>query len=280
MNDTEKGKKILEITSFILRDIDEFCTKNNITYYLSGGSCLGAIRHHGFIPWDFDADIMMPRKEYERFIASFGSVYPEKYRMANLQTDEEWTRSFAKVWDRTTLLVERKTNEMPRGVAVDIFPIDGLPEGRLARKIHYRILKLLSNLRYCAKVKKGESFSNMKAFRTVVAPFARMIGAHRLGVMIENRARRYPFETSKYVGAVTACHYWERETLTRDCFDEAVRVPFEDMELPVPNGYDTYLSNLYGEYMKLPEDTNERLHKTLGLWDLQFDLPVDGQESK
>lgn len=120
-------ESIQKIVYKILCDIDDFCAQNQIKYYLSGGTCLGAVRHHGFIPWDDDGDIMMPREDYDRFVVGFAKAFSGKYMVGSLATDSEWQRPAGRVWDLSTKLEQTKFTGREMGVFIDVFPIDGLP---------------------------------------------------------------------------------------------------------------------------------------------------------
>ena len=103
--------------------IHEFCVERGIRYSLGGGTLLGAVRHKGYIPWDDDIDIMLPRPDYERFLKEFDGVYPN-FKVLHLNNDRTYPYLFAKVYDSRTLLVECRAT---MGVYIDVFPIDGLP---------------------------------------------------------------------------------------------------------------------------------------------------------
>lgn len=108
----------------ILLDVQDFCEKNNICFYISGGTLLGAIRHHGFIPWDDDIDICMPRPDYELFLQTYKSAHGY-IPMAN--TLGNWVNPFAKVIDPNTKVVSCISDNEP-GLWIDVFPVDGLPD--------------------------------------------------------------------------------------------------------------------------------------------------------
>lgn len=92
---------------------------------------MGAARHQGFIPWDGDADIMLPRKGYEKLVQTFAGAYPGKYAVGELNSCEGWYRLFAKIWDLKTKVRYRNRQEVTMGIHVDVFPIDGLPDTKI-----------------------------------------------------------------------------------------------------------------------------------------------------
>ena len=247
-------KKMQDITYGMLCDIDDFCKKNNIRYFLSGGSCLGAVRHNDFIPWDDDADLMFPRPDYERFIREFGKAFRGKYKVGSLRTSKEWVRPFSQVWDLNTKIVAKMTKEVDKGVMIDIYPIDGLPASAFGRKIFYKRLKFLDVLR---------NISRRKAFYE-------NLNGYKISKRQNNIARSYDFNSSEYAAVSLALHYWEKETIERSAFDDVKYVPFRDRKLPVPIGYDRYLSNLYGDYMTIPKEAEESGKTHLDNWEIKF----------
>lgn len=259
-------KSIQDIMYKILCDIDDFCRKQKITYYLSGGTCLGAVRHHDFIPWDDDMDLMMPRGEYDRFLDEldvFEQVFPGKYEIRSLRNNRQWNRPFIRIWDTHTKTTGTLWNEEEMGVFVDIFPIDGLPEKKWRQLLLYRELYVLSKLAWSAMRKKYSEKEKFIAIKRMIDPVVKFLrfNPHRLMCAVDKMARKYDFETSKYVGAIVAVHYHERETICRENVQYAELLMFRDREFPVVNGYKTYLRNLYGEnYMEIPKDISAISH--------------------
>lgn len=259
-----------KISFSILCDIDAYCKEHDLTYYLSGGSCLGAVRHKGFIPWDHDADIMLPRKDYEKFIVGFAKTYKEKYGVSALATEPQWARQYSKVWDKETVLSEKRFDDIDRGVGVDVFPIDGLPSNKLIRKIYYKRTMLIFYLR-TQMIRKGPFNKSEKLVfikKYLRKHYGRM-GARKYALKLEKLARKYDFDSSRLVGVSMACHYGEKETIERKYMSKQVFLPFEQAQFPVVNGYDRYLKNLYGDYMKVPKGEAEYQKYLVTGWEVK-----------
>ena len=149
MREITEISELRSIQLNILKHIDVFCKQNSIKYFLSGGTMIGAVRHHGYIPWDDDIDIMMLRDDYERFISLYTQKDSSKYRLRYYKHDQSFTFPFVKIDDSDTLVVENvinKVNDM--GINVDLFPIDVVPNDKhFQRKMYSRtsfILNLLA----------------------------------------------------------------------------------------------------------------------------------------
>lgn len=262
----ELVKTLQRISYEILCDVDRYCRENDIPYYLSGGSCLGAVRHQGFIPWDDDVDIMLPRKDYQRLIEGFSRAHTDRYRLSSLQTDPDWIRPYARIWDTRTQLIQITSREKPMGVFIDVFPIDGLPAGKLARRLYFRRLKLADILRSAARRKVFLPHEKWRLPKRILGLLVRPFGPRFFAQRLERLACRYDFDRSEYVAASMAVHYWDRECIERSCMDRAVELQFGDRKFPAPIGYDRYLRNLYGDYMQIPPDAAEKGYSHLENW--------------
>ncbi len=265
-----KVRKMQEIIYGILCDVDDFCRENDIRYYLSGGTMLGAVRHHGFIPWDYDADLMMPRTDYDRFMATFPTRYADRYGAGCLETDPEWQRPYARVWSKKTRWNHIYLRDKTMGVFVDIFPIDGLPDSPAARKIHFIGIKLLTSLGYAASKNEFIPGEKYRALKRAAAAVARPIGMRAFSQAMTDLARRYDYETSRYVGVSMTSKYGSRETILRSDMSGELRMPFEGRDFPAPVGYETYLHNLYGDYMQIPPGAEESCYAHMSCWTVEI----------
>ncbi len=239
----------------MLGSLADFCEDNNLQYYLSGGTLLGAVRHQGFIPWDDDMDLMMPREDYIQLIQHFSS---DRYILSCCEKDPEYYSPNARVWDATTILHWDTIEEKEIGAFIDIFPIDGFPTSRLLTDLHLIRLRVLVAKKNVAKkivFPKGERYHYSKI---VLKHLLRKTGNYYAN-HINRLAQKYKFSSCDYVGVKTTSPHLFREKNSKDIIRETVMLPFENLILPAPCGYDVYLSHLYGnDYMCLPSPEKQR----------------------
>lgn len=242
----------------ILLDIDKFCEKNNIRYYLCGGSLLGAIRHKGFIPWDDDIDICMPRPDYEKFLSTYMNEY---YKLFHWKRNNKCLCTFAKVYDNRTLLTENGDFGESLGVNIDVFPVDGLPKDK--RKINSTIkkMKILWGLVVCATVKDISKRTKQKKLeiRLMRMIYRLFPIKHFITGIVISSAQKYSFDNSNKV-ATLVWGYGNKEIIHHKTASEYIKAEFEGHMLNIPRNYEEYLINIFGDYMKLPPK-EERIYK-------------------
>lgn len=229
----------------IMDKIDDVCRKNGLSYSLGGGTLLGAVRHKGYIPWDDDIDIMMPRSDYEMFLNIFEGLFPHLV-LQHYKNDDTYYFLFAKVYDNRTCLIEENT---VGGVYVDVFPIDGLPhEDRLSDYIHklYATKEDLIKSTKFYKFKKGHLMRLKYFIKQLFYP-----SRSKIIERLDKQFYSYPFESSEYAGAITGI-YFEKEHMPASTFKDYIELDFEGHKYMAIKDYDAYLTKHYGDYMQLP----------------------------
>lgn len=243
----------------ILKDFAQFCDDNDLRYYLAGGTLLGAIRHQGFIPWDDDVDVIMPRPDFQRFVDLVQNRVSWKYTLIDDEHSERG-QPFAKLVDETKKVKVSLLKE-PQPLWIDIFPMDGVPEDE---KEFFNVVSKIKKLNYAIwqAQSAGQDINNpIKRFlKRLIFSHYRRKGTGYYSRKVTSLAKKIDFDSAKYVGCLTG-RYGSAEKIERKIFEPRMRVPFEDQEFYISQGYDVYLKNLFGDYMTIPEE--KKSHITL-----------------
>ena len=238
-------KVILDIVKYI----DCLCQENNIEYYLEGGTCIGAIRHKGFIPWDDDLDLIMDSENYEKFI----SVCRDKLDTKKYYLQEgyhDWPMPFSKIKLLGTVFEEPSMyydNPDHRGIFVDIFRLENVSNSKIGQIWQYFCGKVL--LSYCISQRRYDKPSVKKRL-LMMASFPLM--AKPVRAFFKRQVERYRDKKTDYVGVFGSSYGFHNSIYKRSDFCNPIRVPFEDTLLPIPSGYDAILTQIYGDYMTPP----------------------------
>jgi len=257
---TVTPEELKTIQMDLLRKTAAFCEKNNLRYFLCGGTLIGAVRHHGYIPWDDDIDICMPRPDYDRFVHTFNQ--PDNYyQVLEMSINKKYGLPFAKVHDTRTTIDELQYSQDLFGVYIDIFPIDGVKEDQQVYNIQrYRKLLHTKKANYYQRTLSKKIINTFG--KIMLLPFS----VHQILKLMDNEARKYPFGSTPRAGVIIN-PYGPGEIVELSVFDKAIPMKFEDGEYMVPIGYDTWLRSIYGDYMQLPpEDKRHSPHIFNAYW--------------
>lgn len=239
----------------ILTEVDRVCRAHDIRCYLCDGTMLGAVRHGGFIPWDDDADVCMPRPDYERFMQHASEWLPKPLEARCYETDSTYPGAFGKVIDASTTLVEREHYAYVGGVYIDVFPIDGMPEGRSAQRMQLWKYKLYNRLIYLLHrnpYKHGHGVSSWLPL------LVRRLFRHKsIQHALRKSMLKYDFDQCDL--CVNYDDGW-RGIMSKTCYGKPTPVLFEGQELMGVEQAKQYLTNTYGDYMTIPPHEDQRQH--------------------
>lgn len=271
---TEQDAKLQKLMLLeMYKDISALCDKYNLDYMAGGGTCLGAIRHDGFIPWDDDLDIMMPRASYEQLIKLLAAGgLGENYEYDTPNAVKDCKNTFLKVYRKNTLDVEI-INEVapgPRGIYIDIFPMDYAPENKYLRKFKALVSDFLQAVCTCVlyteypsrlyKEFMMQSEEGRKRYKQRMF-LGRIFGivSHRKWVWWFDQINAKSSKTNLMTIPTGRNHYM-KETLPVNVFLPTQKHKFEDVEINVPANSDAYLTSLYRNYMSVPPVEKRERH--------------------
>ncbi|MBQ9645715.1 MAG: LicD family protein [Prevotella sp.] len=249
----------------ILLAVSDCCQKHQLRYYIWAGTMIGAVRHHGFIPWDDDIDIAMPRPDYEQLIAHASEWLPKPFEFVCAENDDRYPLPFGKVQDASTTLVERQHLFYLGGIYIDVFPIDGAPAGALRRKCHfahYEYLKRVLYLLHRDPYRHGHGPSSW-----VPLLCRKAYSLEKAQQKIRRLLLKYSYAQSPLVA-----DYDDglRGAMPKSVLGTPTPYDFEGEKVLGVEQYDTYLTRKYGDYMTVPDGDHQRQHN---FHVLHFDRP-------
>ncbi len=269
MQEITDVKEIQSILLDALRYFKDICKKNNLRYFLSNGTLIGAVKYKTFVPWDDDVDILMPREDYDKLL-SLTNIDNGRYKLISPKTTPNWRSTYAKLTDTTTVLEEVGFDlGLEIGISIDIFPID---------KWCYCKCRAKWQAFYCDLLKRFLIFANAEYFQTdkngikrfvlkSMYNFGKAIGSERLQNKIIKKAEKSKKYKDKYVGCVIWTCHSTTEVLPKEVFEKEEYATFCGDEYPIPTGYKQYLSNLYGNWQEeLPLEKQKSNHNIKAWW--------------
>lgn len=248
--------KLHQFEIYALDEVDRICRKHNLVYYLVGGTLLGAVRHHGFIPWDDDLDIAMPRDDFEKFFELAKEELNDRFYLQSTFSSEGYNKIFAKIRINNTVFLQEDVShiQMHHGVFIDIFPLDS---GKQKRSLTVKIKTSISNLLTThISARKGIFPLVLKHRLLSFIPVSFCVKLR--DALLKGRGDYYLNYGSQY-GIV-------KQTIAKSHYDPPCQLEFEGKEYMAPCDYIFILERLYGDnFMELPPLEKRRTHNPVRL---------------
>lgn len=260
-------EQLKKIELDILKEFIAVCDKLNLRYMVDYGTLLGAVRHKGFIPWDDDIDVAMPRPDFDIFMEKAQSLLPKNLFVQNYHSDKNFPRLYAKIRNSDTTFLEKdySCTDMNHGIYIDIFALDGVPEDKQEQqKLFDKIIKLLAKIMYYNNIYYTEVdyFYHKNPIIRFLKQAKKFYYKHltnkdknvaKLRRKAEKILRQNDYEKSEFVGDLSAA-YSTKEFLPKAMFENLIKLQFENLQVNAPADYDRYLTCVYGDYMTLPPE--------------------------
>jgi len=255
-------KHLQELELMILKDFIKICDDNNLTYYIYGGSLLGAVRHHGFIPWDDDIDVIMFREDFEKFKKCFMLYDNDKYELLSYETHDDFFFLFSKLSLKGTRFEEWWVNQVNFnvGINIDIFVLDHVSDNNLKCFFQTKIPRLLDKLLTLSVIK-------LVGYPFFIQFISNIL--HRLLVFFKIKPKKIinfclkllvRYGDTKRVCDISALNY--PQIYNKIDFQDGIPIQFEDIIVNAPANYHNILEQIYGDYMKLPPENERYNHIT------------------
>jgi len=271
----EEAKAIKACTLEFFDKLQNLCKQNHLSLFMGGGSALGTVRHKGFIPWDDDMDLMMARPEYDRLIelleeGALGDNYEFTY--PNKKKDSPFT--WLKIYQKDTLMVDINGvyPNYPNGLAIDVFPIEGVPANKIIRQIKGTLsnsLRLIANMVFNAELQdnsilqqlynQDKRLKRMMRIRKLLGHLFLLIMSHRRWVYLFDVFAK-DSDMNSFVGVPTGRKLYMGESQPAEVFFPPRKGLFEGREVLVPANVEQYLTSLYGDYMWIPQEEKRESH--------------------
>ena len=257
-----------------LREILKICEENNLRYFMMGGTFLGAVRHNGFIPWDDDIDIGMPREDYEKFLEIAHKNLKGNYTVDYFkfsQDKQNYISNYIPKIQNNKFMLKNNTAEISREIPswIDVFPLDGMPNNKIKMNIHkFNLLYRRLMLKYSEFSKivnqdiKGRPIhEKILMYIGKVINFEKFLDTYKCLEKLDKTMRKYKYEDYKYVVNIMGDDKY-KEMFHKKIYDEIEEYKFEGIMLKGPKDYDYVLKQLYGDYMKIPKKEEQNKHNS------------------
>ena len=246
----------------ILGEFIRICEKHKLRYYLAGGTLLGAVRHGGFIPWDDDIDVEMPRKDYDLFAKYCSEELNERYFYQSADTDKNYFLTYAKLRKNNTCFYEERfaNSKFHKGIFIDIFPLDYAPRPSAVGRLIFNLMAVGNR---CGQVDSGEKYVpyNKISGKICYTLFGLFTPKGRTKVRRVLVCFSNWFSDRRYWASYSGAYGYSKELFRREWYSRPLMIKFENRKYRIPKEYMKILKTLYGDdYMTLPPESEHRTH--------------------
>lgn len=253
----------------LLKEFDDYCNRHGLRYFLFAGTLLGAVRHHGFIPWDDDVDVLMPREDYETFIRA--DFIAEDAQVISLHNSQGHYHPFpyCNIADTKTVMTEKIIKHPTgKGVFIDVFPLDGVPDDPKEQARHLRRLIIRQSV-FAAAINIADGSGIKRAAKSLIGLAAAPFDQAKMGDRISKTAQKHRYDDCSKVGCTVHLRGQPEKFIYRkDCFSDYILLDFEDCKVRCPVGYQEVLTTCYGDYMQLPPEDQRIAHHEIEIYRL------------
>lgn len=264
-------KELQDLQLSMAKDIHKLCEENKIEYFMVSGTLLGAVRHNGFIPWDDDIDFGMMRADYDAFVeVCKNGALGDKYVLINNETNPNFEFPITRIGRKNTYSFDPMRDHIKdcKCTYIDIVPFDNIPDDKDKRALHKKQIAKYRRLIYYRTSYRYEGFPKIKRLASIVR--ARIFRLLPLSYYIDRYQKllcQYKNESTEYCGALSGRYDYDKEAMPRKYFEKRSLMKFEDTELWGLSDYDSVLSHLYGDYMKLPPKEEQKIRHEVYITD-------------
>lgn len=263
MTNADLLKKIQKAELYLLLEFDKVCRGAGLTYFLDSGTALGAVRHGGFIPWDDDIDVGMPRKDYEKFMAIGQGMLPSNIFLQNRQTEKNYKRFAAKLRLEGTIFPE--SDDLPyvhNGIFIDIFPFDNIPSNKLLAK--WNVRTVIEGLHAVRAYRNKGGKESPSISRKLISRMVRIFPSKCIDSLERRCLKKARRNENKFTDRMT-CYFWRMSLSNQYLFETCQMLPvkdvmFEGHTVMIMKNPDYYLTLMYGNYMQLPPMEQRKPH--------------------
>ncbi len=253
MKKVQTLRQLQEVGIYIYKDLLKACEDNGIKLYLLGGTLIGAVRHHGFIPWDDDIDVCLSRPDYKKLLKATNGIISDKCRIIDPETDENYKGCVpVAVYENSSLASQQFKGNENLKIGISIFIYDGAPSSKLLRKYYYTKLYILRAEH--ALCRADFNHVNTKAAKIVgpiLSPFYKSANVYKYKKKILAWSQKYSYENSEYISTNTDSGS-SKEVFPKETFEKSTTLMFEGIPSYAFSNYHEQLTAYYGDYMQLP----------------------------